>query len=243
MKNYDLQVSVKYFAESNLGDDSEPDQFCLRMRAGIFGSYLDAAPEEEAFSLPLGSVNFTLVRMGNALEANFPMREVFDLSQEMTDIAAALFDSSYEEMKPTVTKTFPYADFSGDLLVIESLDLEAFARGQRLGLSVIYRIIQDWESGCSLTVIQPHPERMGNTGDEIPGGVGDEFGFSEGSSGDSKDDLDRYFSDLGFKRIPESRFLGLPSSMARPPIFELALPGGLEITEEALQSFRTENQE
>jgi len=200
MKEYDIVVN--YEATSCLSSNSDPEHYLVEINFKIIG----LSEEEE---ITLGEGHATQVRINQALEEHASLYEIFDVDQELTDTARSIFDTGFDDYHASVIKGFEDNFFPEDVLVVRRMTLSPQFRGQKIGLSVLHRIIMDLGHGCGLVVIKPYP-LMG------PVRVGCEK-------------LRKYWAQLGFERVGKSNYWGLSMHLVLNSAAELGLPSSLII--------------
>lgn len=228
----ELPIVLRYKAYTSCGKQEEAGDFIINMRADIVGetAYEADVPRTEIL---LGCIKFSLIRVGEALNAEFGLDVLFDVSQEICDLSAELYEGDYEEFKAPIRKAFPEAFTCDDILYVESLELYSFARGQRVGLSALHRATRDWQSGCALVVLQPHPL-------QYPNGIRDEekwvqLGMSDSTPDfpTSKKKLENYYQQLGFQKAGRSKYLFLSPAVAQR---ETDLPSTILLSRETIEA-------
>lgn len=228
----ELSLALRYKAYTSCGKQEEPEDFIINMRADIVGetAYEADVPRTE---IHLGSIKFSIIRVGEALNDGMELHVLFDVSQEICDLSADLYEGDYEEFKKPIRSAFPGALTCDDILYVESLELHPFARGQRVGLSALHRATKDWQSGCALVVLQPHPL-------QYPNGIRDEekwvqLGMSDSTPDfpTSKKKLENYYQQLGFQKAGRSNYLFRSPSFAQR---EANLPSTITLSRETVEA-------
>ncbi len=76
-----------------------------------------------------------------------------------------------------------------------------------MGLSALYRAAKDWESGCGLVVIQPHPLQYpnGERNDDTWRRLGLDDSTPDFKT--SKKKLENYYQQLGFEKAGRSNYM------------------------------------
>ena len=211
--NVDLEVHLAYQAASPIGKrlDRDLESYILHMHADIVGWNFDieASP---ALALPLGSLTFELVRVGNAINDGADLDAIFDLSQETRDADNAIFNTTYTQYQPAIECRYDAANLFGDIMLLHQITIESFARGQRLGLAVLDRVMRDCSGGCALAVIKPFPLQLTRGARARPDWDREQLGRSPRGQRKALESLRGYCSRLGFERLGHSKhFAFLPS--------------------------------
>ncbi len=202
----DLALGLSYRAYTSSGGREDSRDYIIEMRADILGE-IEQELGKPHMEVHLGILKFSLIRVGGAINDGFPQHELFDISQEICDLAGGLYGAGFEEFKGPIARSFPDASPWEDILFFQSLELHPFARRQRVGLSALHRAAKDWESGCGLVVIQPYPL-------QYPNGERDDdtwrrLGMDESTPDfkTSKQKLENYYQQLGFEKAGPSNYM------------------------------------
>ena len=230
----DVSVSLNYSAQTSVYPASrELDDYVFPVTAKIIGSHFpdNHGPTREVL---LGELKFYLIRVGNAVNHDVSLHDVFDTTQETLDAGNAIFDSSYSDYKPTVHKLFEDPLPYDDVMLLHRLEIQPFARGQQLGLAVLIRAIEDWSSGCSLVVMKPFPLQLESNAQESKNWKTlalDSFPQNEKTAFQK---LRSYYEKIGFERIGRSDFFALNTRLKWTALDELELPSEFMISADML---------
>jgi GNAT superfamily N-acetyltransferase len=202
----DLYLGLSYRTSTSSGEREESGDYIIEMKADILGE-VDLKPGMPQTEIHLGFLKFSIIRVGGAINDGFPLDCLFDVSQEICDLACGLYENGFEEFKDPIRKEFPDASPWDDILYFQSLELQPFARGQRVGLSALHRAAKDWESGCGLVVIQPHPLQYpnGERNDDTWRRLGMDDSTPDFKT--SKKKLENYYKQLGFEKAGRSNYM------------------------------------
>lgn len=220
----DVSVSLNYSTSTSVRPrDIELDDYVIQVSAEIVGTHWpdDNGPSKEVI---LGELSLYLIRVGNAVNHGIRLHDVFDVTQETMDAGNAIFDSRFRDYNSTVQKLFADPCSSDDVLLLHRLEIKPFARGQKLGLAVLIRAIEDWSSGCSLVLMKPFPLQF-----EAEARKSDDWeplaleGFPQNEKQAFKQ-LRGYYEQLGFKKIGRSDFYALCLHSKWTALDELELP-------------------
>lgn len=224
----DLSLGLSYRSYTACGNHQEPEDYIIEMKADIFG---EIDPETPQTNIHLGTIKFSIIRVGEALNDELSLNVLFDVTHDICDLAAELYASDYQEFKEPIKKAFPEATAWDDILYFESLELHPFARGQRVGLSALHRATRDWQSGCGLVVIQPHPL-------QYPNGIRDDEKWVQLGMNDSTPDfpsskqkLENYYRQIGFQKAGRSKYMFRCPAMGQ---IETDLPSTITLSREAI---------
>ncbi len=181
--------------------------------------------------IDLGEAEFSLIRLGDS-SCDVSLFELFDTTQELTDLAGAVYNVKKGGFKKKVCKQFDDALIvNTDILHITHIALEPFARGQRLGQAVIKQIIRDFSSGCSLIAIDPYPLQLQKQGVNTSSKNWtylhlDEFPKNPAGAIHRLQD---HFAELGFELIENSPFMGICPVIIPSKLDALDLPSFISV--------------
>jgi hypothetical protein len=220
----ELAITAHYRAQCNFICLDDAPQYHVNIQTEFIGECIGLGEDEPAGQIELGTLDFTLIRVGVALEDRIPFIELFDETQDTYDLAEAIFEGSYEDYVPEIARQFPEANTYGDLMFFTHIGLRPVARGVRLGLAVVYKAIQDWASGCSLVVMNPYPLQNGQL--EPDGGEWAELDLKQftDSFGDARQRLIAYYSQLGFKPAGDNPYIFFDPCIQQPRASRLRFP-------------------
>ena len=228
-----LYPFIECCCTSGVGPRLESDDYLLDMKVRIQAEY-DVDDSMQSRLVHLGDLDFTLIRLGTALDERFDYSALFDNRQELSDLGGALYEPGFDEFTEPVREEFSSAFPYEDILYLRSLTVEPVARGQRLGISVLHRVISDWESGCSLVALQSEPLQFA-------------AGIREGSEwerlslaslsqnrGEANAKLENHYKGLGFRSVGDLPYMLLCPKVRQMPVPEQALVDSIELSLEEL---------
>ena len=232
----EVDVFLRYQADSDVGNiaDSCPESYILSVTTDILGTAQLPGPAACGDNVLLGELTFHVVRVGNVINDENNLYDVFDCHAETAEAAAAIFNASCTDYRAAIGRGFEEAALGGDILLLRRLRIAPVARGQRLGLSVLERVVRDWSSGCALVVLKPFPlqfeshARKGRDWERL------DLGSFTQSKGAATAKLAAYYSTLGFARIGRSPFHALCPMERLPNARDLDLPEGIALYSRAL---------
>lgn len=208
------------------------------MRAGISGTLMSDRSNAE---MALGELRFYLIRVGEAVNDGARLYDVFDTMQETLDAGTAIFDSSFSEFCPWLAKKHPDVSPCGDILLLHRLEIVPLARGQRLGIAVLHRVIKDWSSGCSFAVMKPYPLQFDASAKKNE--MWDRLeleAFPQNRTAAFKK-LREYYGQLGFERIGRSEFFARALDRRQPSAADLNLRDSFAFPAELLRPVNTQH--
>ena len=235
--NVDADVFLSYHTSSRVGNivASSPDSYILPVKAEILGQAEQKSDRSPVRELKLGHLTFYLIRVGNAVNDDQDLHDVFDCYQETSDAGAVVFNASFTNNHPAVERRFADVWVSGDILLLDHLMIEPFARGQRPGLSVLERTIRDWSSGCTLVLIKPYPLQLGNRASKGPEWERLALDRYPRRPAEAFARLRAYYACLGFERLGRSQYFALCPLEAQVTAKNLDLPESIQLSVQEIE--------
>jgi GNAT superfamily N-acetyltransferase len=172
----------------------------------------------------LGELGLYLIRVGNAVNDGISLRDVFDVRQETMDAGNAVYDARFRDYNAAIQKIFEDAYCSEDILLLHRLEIHPFARGQKLGLAVLIKAIEDWSSGCSLVLMKPFPLQFEVNARNSKNWESLALGDFPQKEKQAFQQLRSYYSQLGFEKIGKTEFYALCTHLKWTALDELELP-------------------
>jgi hypothetical protein len=234
----EIYPRLDYRMRTGSGQRQDGLDFLLDFRVKITG-FCDSIDDDRdvAFEPHLGDLRATLVRISRAGEEGFSLFDIFDQTQELSDLGAHLFTADFSGLSKPVREAFPYAEDHLDVLLVSELTLHPAARGQRAAISALHRFITDWEGNCSFVAIEAQPMQFL---DGFDGWDGWQDSASSGFAEDREQataKLENHIRGLGFRTVETVPFLLYCPAMRQAPLEELALEDTIVLTKEAVDSF------
>ena len=231
METVELQTRLHYRMETLSGAHEDASDYLIDCSAEIIGRTFDGSCE-----VRLGILKFTLIRVSLAGDEGENLVTLFDHNQEVLHLAEALFDPGFRNYVMPVQAAFPETFEHEDILYIHELEVLPVARGQRLGLSALYRVARDWDSGCGLVALNPHPLQCGNA--DVDGAEWQrlELGGFPSDLKSARKRLLHHFGGLGFQSIGTSPYLLRSSKLRQIPVDELDIRNSVSIPKAMLDS-------
>jgi hypothetical protein len=234
----EVYVSVRYQTESTVGENiAEAGDYIISMEAEILGN-VDSGPTDPCYEIPLGTLKLYLIRVGNAVNDGTRIFDVFDTYQETHDASCAIYGPSYREFLPVVRKRYDSVCSSNDILLLQYMTIERYARGQRLGLAVLERAIRDWSSGCALVVMKPFPLQFEAADDEKERNQRLELNGFPATERAAFLKLRTYYKQLGFERIGRSDYFAVCPDEILPTAKSLELPSCVSLPSSVVEEKR-----
>jgi hypothetical protein len=231
MQTVELQTHLRYRMETPSGTHEDPSDYLMDCSAEIVGRTFD-----ESCEVRLGFIEFTLIRVTLACEQGANLFTVFDHDEKVLHLAEALFDRDFAEYVKPVQAAFPETFEHEDILYVREIEILPVARGQRLGLSALYRVARDWDGGCGLVALDPHPMQCGKSGVDEAEWQRLELGGFPADVKSARERLARHFGGLGFKTIGTSPYLLRSSKLRHIPVDELDIRNSVLVPETMLDS-------
>ncbi|MCF6311328.1 MAG: hypothetical protein L3J39_02650 [Verrucomicrobiales bacterium] len=230
-----LYPFLGYDSTSGIGPRQESEDYLLDMKVRIQAEYdIDDDPTQTGL-IDLGELRFTLIRMGSALNEGFHFHTLFDSSQSLSDLGGALYEPDFSEFVEPIRDRFSSAEPFEDLLYLRSLTVAPFARGQRLGISALHRVINDWESGCALVALQAKPLQFER-------GIRAESRWEKLALASLSQDgeiatakLENHYRGLGFDSLDDIPYMLMCPKQRQMPVDEQALVHSIDLSLEELE--------
>ena len=221
----EVDVYLNYRSSVCVGDTEHScgGGYILKMEAVVMG-HAEGSIGKNPVGMVLGNLKFYIIRVGNASNDRVHLHDVFDAFQETVDVGNAIYDASYSEFTQAVRRLFPDANPWCDILILHYLTILPCARGQRLGLSVLERVMRDWSSGCSLVVMKPFPLQFESRAKKDRDWEHLALGKFPGTQREAFQRLRAYYELLGFERIGRSQFYARCPENVHPTAKTLGLP-------------------
>lgn len=207
LNNYDVRFETAIGAWPN----GEPSEYVIDISGNIM--FEGDGPEHRR----VGNVHAQLVQVGRARNDRYPVDDVFDVSQELDDVYAALFDPETAEMKESIRDQFEV--MGSDILILSSIEIDAEHRGHGLGLAVISRCIDVWEPSDGLVVCKPFPLQFDSSRrDDVAWKqrLGTEAFVKDQQAATTK--LATYWQRLGMKPIVGTKYAAMSMTLRRPSL-------------------------
>lgn len=143
-----LRLKVTY---SNLDDDEVSD---LDAEEWVREVGLEIVEANEV----IGTASFLKLDADAALADGVSLFEMCDsYTQESYDCGEAVFGPDWCGFNRNVRRLFDDLPFSGNVLILDRLEILTAFRGRRIGLLALLRIMRRWGKGCALVVMKPFP--------------------------------------------------------------------------------------
>jgi GNAT superfamily N-acetyltransferase len=231
METVELQSHLRYRMETPSGIHEDISNYLIECTAEIIGRTFDGSCE-----MRLGLLEFTLIRVSLACDEGADLFTLFDHNQEILSLAEALFDPGFEKYAVPVQAVFPETFEHEDILYVRKIEVLPAARGQRLGLSALYRVARDWDSGCGLVALNPHPLQCGQADVDEAEWHRLELGGFPSDLKSARKRLTRHFGGLGFRSTGVSPYLLRSSKLRQIPVDELDIRNSVSVPKTILNS-------
>lgn len=213
MKQIEYNIAVDYQSRSEILPMEAPEDYLSPINIKVVG-VRETHPYNEVI---LGVGQAIRIRVSRADQDDEYLHSVFDSEADLLKLGTALYTADFIGYRPGVSKQFPDRFPSEDLLFIRHLTLQPEYRGQKVGLSVMHRLLLDLSDGCGFVVAKPYPIGSGNVN---PG----------------RDKLRRYWERVDFQRIARSAFWAVDADSPVPSATELGLPTSIFLNDQSNES-------
>jgi len=186
---------------------SEEDRFFRRIECKIIFKDEDSINEQTACS-KVGTCSATLIKRSSMANSGFSssfFQECDDFSYEVAHMAGCLLDAEDGSFKPELDACGFDDDYnSGDILLIERVEVEESYKGMGLGLMATHEMTENFMGGSGVVVIKALPLQV------------EKRKSKEIVSAAQK--MQEYFSLLGFSSIPNTKYMVMSLIFQRPTI-------------------------
>jgi GNAT superfamily N-acetyltransferase len=185
----------------------DPGQFSQPIDAKILvlggpGSADDSLTE-------IGELAAMIIRISQAQEAQWDVSTTLDAySGECADCTKLFDDNDYTE---AVQKLFDYDVCVDDILLVTRIEIKPEYRGHNVGLVAMRALIDMFGKGCGLVVCQPFPLQYGGN---TP------VAHDDKEYQKALEKLRKYWSRVGFKRVPKTDLYALAPHFRLPALPE-----------------------
>jgi len=231
-KQIELDITLQcHVGRCRIAQPEEPEDFVLTVDGEIWGQPDPTVelPNNVDHDVLLGKLIFYVIQVGSALGHNQELDFAFDAHQETAEAGFAIFDLANGEFQPLVQEMFPDACPTGDILLLHRLTIHPLARGKRLGLAVLHRIIEDWAKGCSLVVMKPFPLQFEADAESKANWTNLKLETFSPSESVAFGRLRNYYQHLGFKRIGQTEYFALSPDTVRPSAKRLGISNSISV--------------
>lgn len=147
----DLFVTFKYQFESGTGP-WEGSRYVREIKMEIFSQNEYGDPIKS-----IGKVEFKIVYVGEAINNEYDLYEIFDTFEYTFRHAQEFFDFDTNEIKKKIQKYYNYELFNSNICLLERIEILPEFRGLKIAAKATKDIIFHFGSGCGLFVIQVYP--------------------------------------------------------------------------------------
>lgn len=145
-------------------DMSDPDYFIKDIRVNIFQEAdLD---DDDTENLLIGKVRFKVIYVDQAMEAGAYLSDVFDCYEYSFRHGQEIIDFSTGAIRDDIQEFFDYEILNSNICILEEISVLPEFRGHKVAAEVVRDIIFNYNSVCSLFVIQPFPMQFKNDNNE-----------------------------------------------------------------------------
>ncbi len=148
----------------------------------------------------IGTAELFVIKADDAYICGESIFFLCDEHQETYDCGEAVYDFLANDpcFRSIIYRDFlPSGSDSLDVIYLSKMEIGEPFRKRGIGLIVLKKMMQRWGKGCALAVLKPFPLQYGRKDDE------DELQFKKDSR-----KLIKYYSKLGFRKIPSRRKYG-----------------------------------
>lgn len=189
--------------DNPLGED--PSTYVLEIE-GLIDCYDNPIYETGGSQkIEAGKVSATLVRVGDAIEDEYSLFDVFDSSQYLLEIYEMTFLPHKRKLRAPVERLVHPDSLDGNVLVIDHVELKPPFRGARIGQGAILALMKAFGRGAFLLVAEPYPPQFGWMEEREPERYAAlRLGAFTRDKAAASRKLRQYVADLGFQRLPRT---------------------------------------
>lgn len=207
----ELTLRLKWTDECGEVDRFEPSTYLLDVRGQVVAS---TPFGQESLA---GRFGVSYVDCDGALNAGVSLFDVMDQTQEVHNYYAALIDYDKGDYRASVVKAAGVDYLVGNILILDRLEILPAFRGRGAGLGLLRAMIHRFGFGAGIVAMLPFPSQYGTLGmDARDSEWRDQMGLESMKVGKAEAlrKLRAYYSKLGFKRLPRSQYMVLPTEAA-----------------------------
>jgi GNAT superfamily N-acetyltransferase len=195
---------VVFTSQVKLGSPENPEDFITNFEGKIHSS-LDDILETNYKEVEVGVISGKIIEIEKARNYKFPVNEVFDVTGEVDEYMAQVWDYSSGDYSETIN---PNDEYLGDILLIDTIYIYPKFNGHGLGLAAIRSTIEYFKREGLVVLLRAHPLQL-----QSESWGGDNFkqkmNMSKFESNEDKalKSLRKYYSKAGFNLIKDTWYM------------------------------------
>lgn len=212
-KDDEITLRLKWTDECSDFDREEPTSYLIHVSGQVIAT-ADRSREETL----AGRFSVYYVDCDGALNARVPLFDVMDQTQEVHNYYAALIDIDAGDIRQSVVKATGMDFLSGNILILDRLELLPAFRGRGAGLELLRAMIHRFGFGTGLIAMLPFPSQYGTLDAKARDPEWrDRMGLKafKSGKGDALRKLRSYYATLGFKQLARSQYMVLATDTFR----------------------------
>lgn len=209
----DYYFSLKLEGETCALQDDDPSYYSYSTSGTIV-----ASDEYENTTLA-GRFHLYYLDLGAALNAGFPIFDIFDYRADTLDYYQEIFEPSTEDLSAKLQSLFKESFGWGNVLILNRLELLPDFRGRNLGLMVMRRLIERFAAGAHVVAIKPFPLQFGQSKSNEDGWESKlQLSDLDKDRRHATAKLRRHYARLGFKAMKGTPFMFRLADDPLPPL-------------------------
>jgi hypothetical protein len=132
-------------------EDNDPSHYMYATVGTVVG--IDEADQ----AIEVGHFRLSYIDVYAAMNARASVFDIFDCTQETCDYYSAIFNIETEGPSPALLDLFKGEVWSGNVLILDRLEILPKFRGYNLGLIVMRRLIERFGAAAAVVAIKPFP--------------------------------------------------------------------------------------
>lgn len=167
----------------------------------------------------VGAIEIFLIMRNRAIDESVSLFEAMDsINDSVHELYTALFDHKTDEWNANIERMYKGEIWESDVLLIDRIQLDSNYRGHGIGAAVVRETIALFGSNCGLVVCKPFPLQYQGWQDEDKKHLREQPDFEQKRLADFAK-VERFWSDLGFRKVPDSEiFAYCPQLIEQPSL-------------------------
>ncbi|MCP4157712.1 MAG: hypothetical protein GY757_58930 [bacterium] len=192
---------VVYSLTSTLAE-TEPEDYTTEYNGDIV-----ASREEET----AGKVIFSILHIAKAIERQYPIMDVFDVSRDIFSAGEVIWDSEENQFNEDIERKYDTGLHGTDICYLNGVAILPQFRGQKLAGKVIKDIIDKFCRSCALVVLKACPLQFDPQLNWLGSGMNwrQTLGLQNLVKDEeiAKKNLKKYYSSWGFERYRQTEYM------------------------------------
>lgn len=188
-------ISLRFKNVDRMAVDDEPSYYVHQHS----GDVVLIEVEEDIVETPIGKFSASYVNVTAALNADYPLNDVFDATQTILDMHTALYRGWHLSPVAQRAGRLDCASEWTNVLYLDRLEIGEAWRGNRYGLAAMHGLMHHLQMGAGAVILKAFPLDFEHGG--VSSGTGPEA-FRK-----AQQRLMRYYKHLGFQRVGRGDYM------------------------------------